>query len=217
MDYGRLLNSFRQREQVIKQRLEDFKQVYNWPETKLFCELAFCLLTPQSRARSCDSAVQDLEKKELLQKGTPKKIAKILKLKGVRFYNNKAKYIIEARGQFFNGSNSLRNSLEGWRAQTNSSIDFRNLVSKNIKGLGLKEASHFLRNIGHGEELAILDRHILKNLVKYRVIREIPKSLTAKRYHEIEQKLFKFANKIGISGAELDLLLWSEETGEIFK
>ena len=111
----------------------------------------------------------------------------------------------------------MRDSLELWKLQSQSPIEFRNLVSKNIKGLGLKEAAHFLRNIGHGEEVAILDRHILKNLVKYGVIPEIPKSLTAKKYHEIEQKMFKFARKIGIHPAALDLLFWSEETGEVFK
>lgn len=217
MDYTRLKDSFSQRKHLINERLKHFKQVYNWPNKKLFCELVFCILTPQSRARSCDLAVQALSSNSLLTNGHWRKIAKILKTKGVRFYNNKAHYIVEARDKFFNGSNGLRAQLESWRSQSISQIEFRNLVSKNIKGLGLKEASHFLRNIGHGEEVAILDRHILKNLVKYRVIKEIPKSLTEKRYHKIEQKMFNFANKLGIHAAALDLLLWSEETGEVFK
>jgi len=34
---------------------------------------------------------------------------------------------------------------------------------KNLTGLGYKEAGHFLRNIGSGK-IAILDRHILRNL-----------------------------------------------------
>lgn len=217
MNYGRLLNSFAQREQAIVERLAHFKRVYNFPEKKLFSELAFCILTPQSRAKSCDAAVRELENKKFLFAGTWKQISKILKTKGVRFYNNKARYIVEARNQFFKSSENMRDSLELWKLKSQSPIEFRNLVSKNIKGLGLKEAAHFLRNIGHGEEVAILDRHILKNLVKYKVISEVPKSLTAKKYHEIEQKMFKFARKIGIHPAALDLLLWSEETGEVFK
>ncbi len=217
MYYAKLLNSFAQRENAIKERLNHFKSVYAWPEEKLFSELVFCILTPQSRALNCDRAVQELNSQCLLFKGSSKNTAKVLKSKGVRFYNNKARYIISAREQFFNGSATLRGSLELWKLKTQTPIEFRNLVSKNIKGLGLKEASHFLRNIGHGEEVAILDRHILKNLVKYKVIPEIPKSLTAKKYHEIEQKMFKFAKKVGIHPAALDLLLWSEETGEVFK
>ncbi len=217
MNYAKLLDSFAQRENSIKARLNDFKRVYNFSEKKLFSELAFCILTPQSRAKSCDAAVRELEAQNLLFNGNWKPISKILKVKGVRFYNNKARYLVQARGQFFNSSANLRGSLENWRSHTENPIAYRNLVSKNIKGLGLKEAAHFLRNIGHGEEVAILDRHILKNLVKYKVIPEVPKSLTAKRYHEIEQKMFKFAKKVGIHPAALDLLFWSEETGEVFK
>ena len=83
--------------------------------------------------------------------------------------------------------------------------------------MGYKESSHFLRNVGFGDDIAILDRHIMKNLVKYGVIEEIPKSLTDKKYLEIEEKMRKFASGVGIPMAHLDLLWWSEETGEIFK
>ena len=73
-----------------------------------------------------------------------------------------------------------------------------------------------LRNIGH-ENLAILDRHILKNLVRVGVLSHLPKTLTWKRYLAIERKFFKFALRIGISMDELDLLFWSMETGIILK
>ena len=83
--------------------------------------------------------------------------------------------------------------------------------------MGYKEASHFLRNIGFGDDIAILDRHILKHLVGNKVIPEVPKSLTGKKYLEIEQKMKEFANSTGIPFGHLDLVWWSEETGEIFK
>jgi len=86
-----------------------------------------------------------------------------------------------------------------------------------VKGLGYKEASHFLRNIGLGEEFAILDRHILRNLKDLQVIPEIPATLTRKRYLEIEEKVRRLAKDIGIPMGHLDLLLWSKETGHIFK
>jgi len=81
----------------------------------------------------------------------------------------------------------------------------------------MKEATHFLRNIGLGKDLAILDRHILKNLNYYGVINELPKTLTKKKYLEIEDKMKKFSEEIKIPIDELDLLFWSEETGKIFK
>jgi N-glycosylase/DNA lyase len=124
---------------------------------------------------------------------------------GVRFHNNKSGYIIEARDKFF--KNRLPKDPK----------EAREWLVDNIKGLGYKEASHFLRNIGLGRNIAILDRHILKNLMKYNVINEIPKTLTPKRYLEIEDKMKQFSKKNNIPLDELDLLFWAEETGEVFK
>jgi N-glycosylase/DNA lyase len=83
--------------------------------------------------------------------------------------------------------------------------------------MGYKEASHFLRNIGFADDLAILDRHILKNLKIFGIIEEIPKSLSKKKYLEIEEKMRNLANEVNIPVSHLDLLFWSKETGEIFK
>ncbi|MBI4175854.1 MAG: DNA lyase, partial [Candidatus Aenigmarchaeota archaeon] len=78
------------------------------------------------------------------------------------------------------------------------------------------EASHFLRNVGF-TDLAILDRHIMRNLVRYNAIKEVPKSLTRKKYYYIENRMKSFCARVGIPMDELDLLFWSEETGEVFK
>ena len=94
--------------------------------------------------------------------------------------------------------------------------ELREFLVKNVKGYGYKESAHFLRNVGY-KNLAILDRHILRNLLRYNVIDEIPKSLTPKKYFEIENKFLEFSNKLNIPMDHLDLLFWSKETGEIFK
>lgn len=83
--------------------------------------------------------------------------------------------------------------------------------------MGYKEASHFLRNIGFGENLAILDRHILKNLVLLGVIESIPKGIIKNKYLEIEEKMAKLSKKIDVPMSHLDIVLWYKETGEIFK
>ena len=93
----------------------------------------------------------------------------------------------------------------------------RTWLVKNIKGLGMKEASHFLRNIGFFEEIAILDRHILKNLKKSGAIKSVPKTLSAKKYLELEKQMQGFSEKTGIPMQDLDLFFWAQETGEIFK
>jgi len=85
----------------------------------------------------------------------------------------------------------------------------------NIKGLGYKEASHFLRNIGF-DDYAIIDFHILDLLERYRLIKK-PKTLTTKQYRKIEHVLQKLATKTNLTLAELDLYLWYLETGKILK
>ncbi|MFH1352625.1 MAG: hypothetical protein ABIH68_03510 [bacterium] len=95
--------------------------------------------------------------------------------------------------------------------------NLRRWLVKNVRGYGFKEASHFLRNIGRGTELAILDRHILKNLLALKVIRKIPGHLSAKDYLSVERKFLNLSRKIKIPAEHLDLLLWCRETRDIFK
>jgi len=120
-------------------------------------------------------------------------------------------YICLARSIF--SSRSLRESLAGFSDASAA----REWLVANIKGLGYKEASHFLRNIGLGGDLAILDRHILKNLALLGVIDEVPASPGRKMYLEIEKKMTRFSNEVNIPMAHLDLLLWYKEAGEVFK
>ena len=130
---------------------------------------------------------------------------------GVRFNQRKAEYICLARLKFC--ERSLRATLAGFASPQAA----REWLVENVKGLGYKEASHFLRNIGLGEDLAILDRHILKNLTLLGVIDEVPSSPTKRIYIEIEQKMSAFSQKAGIPMGQLDLLLWYKEAGEVFK
>ena len=194
----------------IKKRLEEFRDIGNRDDRDIFSELCFCLLTPQSRALTCDKAIKDLTRTGILFNGDQSAIRS--KLIGVRFPNNKSGYVIEARRLFENGKGfNIKSKLNGKMLQT------RDWFVKYVKGLGYKEASHFLRNIGHGRDLAILDVHILRNLKRYGAIKQIPTSITKKKYLEIEDKMRQFSKRIGIPLEALDLLFWSHETGFIFK
>jgi N-glycosylase/DNA lyase len=200
-----LLAEFHLQKDAIKTRLEEFARV---PREAYFYELAYCLLTPQSSAVNAERAIETLREADCFDQ--PEVSARILQTKAhyVRFHNTKARRLAEANAQ----SATLHSMLhKGLRAE-----DLRRWLVKHVHGLGWKEASHFLRNIGY-RDLAILDRHILKNLRVHNVIRKIPKTLTPKRYHAIEQQFRLFAREVGISMDELDLLFWSRETGEILK
>lgn len=207
---GKLLESYEKKKNEIKKRLDDFTIFGKRPDEDIFAELCFCLCTPQSRAKACDAFIKKIKVNGLLFNGSAQDIRR--HMLGVRFCDNKARYIIEARN-FFTDKGEIR-----IKNMINPNIrEAREWLVKNVKGLGMKESSHFLRNIGMGSDLAILDRHILKNLKVHCVINEIPECLTSKRYLEIESKMRDFSRKIGIPLAELDLLFWSEETGEIFR
>lgn len=194
----------------IKTRLGEFRQIWeSASEEELFRELVFCLLTPQSKAKTCWKAVQRLDRKCMVTGGEPCQIQE--ELVGVRFNQRKAEYICLARAMFC--ERPLRETL----VQFSSPFAAREWLVANVKGLGYKEASHFLRNIGLGEDLAILDRHILKNLALLGVIEEVPSSPTKRIYLEIEKKMTAFSRQAGIPMGELDLLLWYKEAGEVFK
>ncbi len=211
-EIGYLKEGYEKRKEIIKNRLKYFKSVLNEDEKRIFAELCFCLLTPQSKAKICDKAIQNLVSTGLLYSGSEEEIKDYLI--GVRFNNNKSRYIIEAR-KLFSDNNKIK-----IKERVNSFKDhyaLREWLVENVKGMAYKEAGHFMRNIGLYENVTILDRHILKNLQKHNVIQDIPNPLTKKHYFDIESKMKEFSNELNIPIEEIDLLFWSEETGEVFK
>lgn len=206
-----LISEYKQKKRQIRHRLAEFKRFYRASDKDIFAELCFCILTPQSKATCCDKVINDLRQSWLLFNGCLKAIRS--RLKGVRFPNNKAAYLIGAR-EFFRKGRGLKIKD---RLDKKNIFMTRDWLVKNIKGLGYKEASHFLRNIGLGKNLAILDVHILKNLKKYGVITRVPTSIGRNTYLKIEEKMRKFSQRIEIPLQELDLLFWSKQTGFIFK
>lgn len=211
MNRPALRREYKGKKSDIKKRLREFKKVGLRSDKRIFEELAFCILTPQSRAVMCDRAITALTRSGKLFNGSRCEVRK--GLYGVRFPNNKAQFLIEARRLFRNG----RTFCLKRRIDPSDVAASRDWLAKEVKGLGYKEASHFLRNIGLGKDLAILDVHILRNLKKLGVIRSVSNGLTRKRYISIEKKLRKFSDEIKIPMGELDLLFWSKETGYIFK
>jgi N-glycosylase/DNA lyase len=200
------------RERVTHQQ-EGFRRIWNeGTEAAVFEELVFCLCTPQTKARMAEKAVELLRKENLLHSGAPEKLGQALNI--VRFRWNKGKWIVLARECCKrNGEYALRAILQPLQ-DTRMRRDW--LVG-NIKGLGFKEASHFLRNVGFGADVAILDRHVLRNLTAFGVLPEEPKNLGPKRYLEIEERMKEWSLRIGIPMDRLDFVLWYKEANDVFK
>lgn len=209
-----LIGIYETKKKKIEDRLGEFKETLNQSDERVFAELAFCLCTPQSKAVDAWNAVSSLMGNDLLYNGNKKEIRPFLN--SVRFADNKAKYIVEAR-EFFTENEKIK--IKDEINSFDSSFKLRDFLVKDIKGIGMKEAGHFIRNIGfdYNNQLAILDRHVLKNLKDFGIIERLPKTLTRKIYLEIEGKMKTFSENIKISMYELDMLFWSKETGKIFK
>ncbi len=206
-----LVNSYRAKRDEIQSRLKEFEKTLNGSEEEVFAELCFCICTPQSKATACWEAVLSLLRSGTLCRGDAKQIRSYLK--PVRFNRRKAEYIVAARELFStNGQLKIKSKLKSFSTAT----ELREWLVDNVKGFGMKEASHFLRNIGLGGDLAILDRHILNSLRELGIIGEWG-ALTKKRYLVIERKMGLFSEKVEIPLDELDLLFWSEKTGQVFK
>jgi N-glycosylase/DNA lyase len=198
----------------IKERLASFARLGRAGGKDIFSELCFCLLTANANALLCDRAIKELKDKGLIWNGGSRRIAAVLKGKA-RFHNKKAIFIVLAR-RLFRGRGG-RIDIKKY-LKNGDIFATREWLVRNIKGFGYKEASHFLRNIGLGEDIAILDRHILKNLLLLGVIGKIPASLGSKNtYLGIEDKMRRFSRRAGIPLAELDLLFWSLQTGFVFR
>lgn len=201
---------------IIKKRIKEFETLGNKGEVvfdlspfldfkigaTIQTELAFCISTANSSAMAGLKLQKALEDKQLEQL-TREQLQKLLKDSGVRFHNRKAVYIQKAVDNF----DSILQAVE-------DEGDSRDYLVKNVKGLGLKEASHFLRNTGV-KDVAIVDRHITRCLIEEGNLTQ--SNSNSGWYIECEQMLQSMAYERDMTTAELDLHLWFDKTGKILK
>ena len=193
---------------IINSRLEEFSSFSQKTDADWFSELCFCILTANSRAKTALALEKTLQYKGFATLPEQELVKQIISHKH-RFHNVKAARIVEARTYL--NIKSIIQSLVAEKGQ----FAAREWLAENIKGLGYKEASHFMRNTGH-DSLAILDRHIL-NLMHENNLIVRPKTLTKKSYLEIEQKFNQLASQVNMTPARLDLAMWYLKTGEVLK
>jgi N-glycosylase/DNA lyase len=203
------------RRKEIRARLSEFRDVkLAGSDDRLFEELVFCIFTAGASARMGLRSVEAI--RPLLKKGRSEQMTKALKRAGAhRFPVARPGYIVSTRAFLRSHCNMrLRKTLESFA----DPLERRDWLAQEtrIKGLGFKESSHFLRNIGY-KGYAILDKHVVRCLSDLGVV-ETPKPPTARaRYLEVEERLRSFAKDIRIDFDELDLVLWSMKTGEVLK
>jgi N-glycosylase/DNA lyase len=206
-------NTHRARREAIRARLDEFKTIWEkGSDARLFEELAYCIFTAGCSARMGLRSVEAVRK--LLQKGSQDEIENAL-VGAHRYPAARAGYIITTRN-FLKADCDLR--LRKRIQSFEDPITRRDWLAreKGVKGLGYKESSHYLRNIGL-RGYGILDKHILRSMAELGVIDSPQPPSTRAKYLATEQKLKDFAREIKIDFDELDLVLWSMKTGKILK
>ncbi|MBD3156081.1 MAG: N-glycosylase/DNA lyase [Candidatus Aenigmarchaeota archaeon] len=191
----------------VKNRIQEFQILNKGDNETWFNELCFCLLTANSSAKKGIDIQNYLSKNSGFSTLSLEELTEALKRLGHRFYRRRAEFIVEARGH-----KKIKDIIKEFDELTEA----RRWLAENIKGLGYKESSHFLRNVGY-HDLAILDRHVLRILNEYNLIEEVPKSLTPKKYLEIEKIVLEISKEMKVLPSEMDLYLWYSRTGKVLK
>ena len=191
---------------LVLERVEEFKLNNIAEEDVWFRELVLCVLTANSSFVSAYKVLGYVM--EEFDKGTYR-FEQVLKERGYRFNELKAKYLknlVKYRGRMKSWIKPLAD-----RSQALA----REVLANEIYGIGMKEASHFLRNVGYFD-LAIVDKHVMRFSINSGLVRPF-KTLTRSRYLEIERKLKELAHQLGMSVGILDLFIWHIETGTVLK
>jgi N-glycosylase/DNA lyase len=203
----------REKRAEIRKRISEFESVWqNEPDERLWEEMVFCFFTGGCSARMGMRSVEAV--RPLLLAGEQAELAEALRGRH-RYPNARAGYIVASR-DFLQEHCNLR--LREKLLSFDDDLERRDWLvkEKRIKGLGYKEASHFLRNIGL-KGYAILDKHVLRSLAELGIIEDATPPATRAKYLAAEEKLKQLARRTRIDFDELDLVLWSMKTGEILK
>ena len=197
----------------IRKKLGEFENIIkNASEEIIFEELVFCIFTAGTSAKMGLSALRAV--RSILPRASEDELR--AKLRGVyRFPNVRSKYVVHTRN-YLASRYGLR--LRPLLLSFEDPVERRDFfaLNKDIKGLGFKEASHFLRNVGF-RGYAILDKHILQCLLELGITESARAPHSRSKYVEIENRFKRFTKKNGFDFDEMDLFLWSEKTGEILK
>lgn len=122
-----------------------------------------------------------------------------------RFPHTRARAIIETARYLY----AENDGLEGLLQTTTVSRELRALLVTRCVGVGPKQASMFLRNVGLGADLAVLDAHIMRYLNLYWGVDVRPHDVASLRGYERYEKTFlRIANYFDHSADLVDRAIW---------
>ncbi len=195
-----------------------------YSEDQLWFELVSCILGSRVRydtAKECTKHIQNiglLNTTELVINPNIFKMYLVEELsksiyppfksgKGSKYpyYNSKSEYIVKTCVEIYNNNSTtikqtLRLSQEGNEA--------REILVNLCAGIGPKQASLFLRNIGYCDNLAILDSHVIQYMDILGLRHKKSSINSMNQYHKYENILLTYANSLNRKMATLDVAIW---------
>lgn len=205
------------------------KQSTNWDnytETQLWNELVSCILGSQVRYETAKACSEHLYENGLIEISTilnnsdesEDRIALELQkaifppvIKGkcskYRYPKSKAKFIVMTCIELYqNSSTSIKEILNS--AFTDEQI--RDILVGKCQGIGVKQASLFLRNISYSKNFAIIDSHVMEFMIIMKLNRNTNKQnyMTKKQYLTNEKILLSYAKSLNRDLSLLDIAIW---------
>ncbi len=190
---------------LIDLRVKEFILAGQSGKEKLFSELCFCILAANTSAEMGIRVMNSVNLDHFLYSDL-ETLRSELKKVSCRFYNMRSKFIVDSRW--------IIDELPEI-ARTGDSMGTREYLAENLMGVGYKESSHFLRNVGKFE-CAILDKHILRMMNAWSGT-DLKTSLSKKKYLEIEDAFIKMSDMLNMKPGVLDLYMWKMATGKVLK
>lgn len=213
---------------VVKESAQSRSNIPDWKklsEREIWIELVGCILGSRVSYDHALSALKRLIQTDLVDQRAiiknpslmEKKISmelsrsiyKPLKKNGTgrkfRYPNIRARHICQSALAIYSNGNTLKKFLKH-----KTDVILRDWISNNCSGIGPKQASLFLRNIGYSQRLAIIDSHVLKFMIEKELIHKPIRNIsTSSNYIELENTFVKYADNIGIQPGTLDLAIWA--------
>jgi len=195
-------------------------------ENKLLSELVLCILSSQEKYEVALAMMKSLRKENILR--IPKNKSEFREIKSeiettlknpvcfksnekeysrrLRFFVKKAEYIIDTLENIY--LNNL--TIKGILKQKDCIQETRmNIISYSC-GLGPKQASMFLRNIGYHSEFAVLDKHVIDYMRIMGLTCVSDNNFSnISAYQKIETKLKSYADAYNVNLLHLDLAIWT--------
>ncbi|MCB2212992.1 hypothetical protein KQI52_12840 [bacterium] len=190
------------------------------PEDALWRELVACILGSRVRFEIAYSAVERMDKRQLFREHRRSShFAQFERdITNALFENGSVKKT--ERYPFFRvRANQIRRAAE-WLYQNNGTLGSflqnshgvraaRRQLAAEVSGLGPKQASLFLRNIGYADHVAVLDIHVLTYMSWVGLTETPVKSIpTVRKYEALEDIFIEHAYSYGYTPNRFDLAVW---------